>query len=269
MPQQPRYLEIADYLRSQIDTGKIPRGSQLPTEQELSTTHKASRNTIRDAIKRLMSEGLVETRAGQGTFVTDEIIPFVTVLSTDPELGDGSADPESAAYLTEVDSKHKVATVDDPKVELPIPSKAVLNRLRLPTGTQVVSRHQKRYLDGVPWSLQTSYYPMEFITRGATRLLEAHDITGGTVRYLADTLGVKQKGYRDWITVRRPDANEQDFFKIAHDAMIFELFRIAFDEQKVPMRATVTIYPTDRNQFIVNRGEVPDPLYGVEDVAPE
>lgn len=265
MPRQPRYLEIAEDLRSQIESGGISRNSQLPTENDLIEDYKASRNTIREAIRRLAGEGLVESRAGSGTFVTPEIVPFVTVLSTDPELGDDSADPESAAYINEVHSAHKTAKVDEPKVGLPVPPEKILNRLRLPAGTQVVSRRQNRYLEGIPWSTQTSYYPREFVNRGASRLLDAHDIKGGTVRYLGEALGVKQKGYRDWITARRPDSSEQDFFKIAHDAMVFELFRIGFDEQQVPMRATVTVFPTDRNQFIVNRGQVPDPFYGIEE----
>ena len=85
----------------------------------------------------------------------------------------------------------------------------ITRRLRVPSGTQLVSRHEQRYIDDLPWSLQTSFYPMEFITRGATRLLMAEDIAQGAVRYLAETIGLEQIGYRDWITARRPDSNEQ------------------------------------------------------------
>jgi GntR family transcriptional regulator len=103
---------------------------------------------------------------------------------------------------------------------------------------------------------------MEFITRGATRLLMAEDIPEGAVRYLADTIGLKQIGYRDWVTARAPDDTEQKYFKLAHDGTVFEIFRTAFDQNKRPMRVTVTIFPTDRNQFIVNVGDgLPDPQY--------
>jgi GntR family transcriptional regulator len=124
-----------------------------------------------------------------------------------------------------------------------------------------VSRHQRRFIDDIPWSLQTSFYPMEFIDNGATSLLRDEDIVDGTVRYIAVTLGIKQVGYRDWITARSPDANEQAFFGLAHDASVFEVFRTAFDETGTPLRVTVTVFPTDRNQFIVNVGDVPDPSY--------
>ena len=89
--QQPMYHRIADDLGKRIESGELERGSQLPTELELREAYGASRNTIRDAIKRLTSQGLVETRQGQGTYVTRVIDPFVTVLSPDPAIGVGGA----------------------------------------------------------------------------------------------------------------------------------------------------------------------------------
>jgi GntR family transcriptional regulator len=257
------YQQIAEDLRKQIDSGLLGQGSQLPTELELRERYNASRNTIRDAIRRLTGQGLVETRPGQGTFVTMKVDPFVTVLTADPGTGFGGG--EGAAYLSQVSTGHRRPFTTTPKVEVQTPPAVITRRLRVSPATQVVSRHQERYVDDVPWSLQTSFYPMEFITRGATRLLMAEDITEGTVHYLADTIGLKQIGYRDWITAREPDDNEQKFFGIPHDATVFEIFRTAFDQHKTPMRVTVTVFPADRNQFIVNIGDdLPDPQYDEE-----
>ena len=83
MVQQPMYQQIAEKLRARIEAGELAPGAQLPTELELRDQY-SSRNTIRDAIKRLTSQGLVETRPGQGTFVTPRVDPFVTMLSGDP-----------------------------------------------------------------------------------------------------------------------------------------------------------------------------------------
>jgi GntR family transcriptional regulator len=273
------YLQIADDLRQRIEQGaalppegdapadvapdgQLPTalrpGCRLPTELGLSDAYSASRNTIRDAIKRLTSLGLVETRQGQGTFVTRKIDPFVTVLSTDPLAPKGA---EGATYLSDVNSSHRNARVGGLKVEVQAPPVEVSRRLRISPTTQVVSRHEQRYVDDIPWSLQTSFYPVDFATDGATRLLMAKDIAEGTVRYIAEVLGRRQVGYRDWITARSPDVNEQSFFELAHDATVFVLFRTAFDQTGTPLRVTVTVYPTDRNQFIFNVGEVPDPSY--------
>ncbi len=256
---QPMYQQIAEDLRTQIDSGAIARGSQLPTELELRERYDASRNTIRDAIKRLTGMGLVETKPGQGTFVTRKIDPFVTDLTADPKSGVGGG--EGATYLSQVSEDHREPKTTSPKVEAQIPPQEIARRLRLANDAQVISRHQQRFIDGIPWSLQTSFYPMDFLIKGATRLLSAEDIVEGTVRYLASTIGLKQIGYRDWITARSPDGNEQKFFGIGHDSTVFEIFRTAFDQHGTPMRVTVTVFPTDRNQFILNVGDVPDPRY--------
>jgi GntR family transcriptional regulator len=260
---QPMYQQIADDLRMQIDSGALARGSQLPTEIELRDQYGASRNTVRDAIKRLMSQGLIETKPGQGTFVTTKIDPFVAKLTADPKTGPVGGD--SATYLSQVSEAHRVAALTPPKVELLVPPATVARRLRIPLGTQVVSRRRELSIDDIPWSRETSYYLFDFFTRGASKLLMAEDILEGTVQYLGDTLGVRQIGYRDWITARVPTAAEQGFFKIDHDTTMFEIFRTGFDEEKKPMRLTVTVFPADRNQFIVDVGDdLPDPRYDEE-----
>jgi GntR family transcriptional regulator len=267
--QQPMYQQIADDLRSKIESGVLAPGQKLPTETQLRDEYNnASRNTVRDAIKRLTSLGLVESRPGTGTFVTQKINPFVTVLgsghSEDPEAV-RSVDPAAASYLSEVSKVHRTARIGRVQVELkPAPAEIAL-RLRITPGDQVVVRHQDRFIDDIPWSLQTSFYPMEFVTSGkASRLLMAEDIQEGTVSYLKDAMGLRQAGYRDWITARAPDDNEQRFFGISRDSTVFEIFRTGFDQNGVPMRVTVTVCPADRNQFIVTSRTVPDASYEEE-----
>jgi GntR family transcriptional regulator len=258
------YHQIADDLHAKIKSGEIDPGSQLPTELDLREQYEASRNTIRDAIKRLTSLGLVETRPGQGTFVVQTIDPFVTTLTGSAFSGQGT--DSATKYLSAVSEQHRVALSKTPRVEVQVASTEVANRLRIAPDSQVVSRHEERLIDDIPWTLQTSFYPMEFVTlRGATDLLKAEGITSGAVRYLEGILEIKQVGYRDWITARNPDITEQAFFRIPHDATVFEVFRTSFDQNETPIRVTVSVYPADRNQFIVNVGNVPEPKYGDPD----
>jgi GntR family transcriptional regulator len=257
---QPMYHQIAEDLRIKVESGQLPPGAQLPTELELRETYEASRNTIRDAIKRLTALGLVETKPGQGTFVTQKIDPFVTTLTGDPRRSVGEG---GTTYLSEVSKKHRKPRATTPRVEIQVPAEDIALRLRIDPGSQVVSRHEERFIDEIPWSLQTSFYPMHFVTSGkAPRLLMAEEIAEGVVSYLGAAMGIKQVGYRDWITARTPNAYEQTFFRIAHDATVFENFRTGFDQTGTPLRVTVTVFPADRNQFLVDVGEVPDPQYG-------
>jgi GntR family transcriptional regulator len=253
MPQnQPMYRYIADDLRTKIKSGDLEPNAKLPTEGDLSEQYEASRNTVREAIRRLTDEGLLESRPGQGTFVARVIDPFVTVLTADPKTGFGGG--EAAAYLSEVRDKHREPTNSVPRVEVVSASDSIAGLLAIPPGAQVVSRSQDRYIDGIPWSRQTAFYLMDFITKGATRLLMALDIEEGAVRYLSEEIGVRQTGYRDWITGRLATEEEQSFFGIGHNAAVFVDSRVAFDQNNTPMRLTVTIFPVDRNQLVFNVG---------------
>lgn len=255
MPE-PIYRQIAEDLRHQIEAGELRPGEQLLTEIELRDKYNASRNTIRDAIKLLVTRGLIETRPGQGTFVVERIVPFVTTLTGNPETGSG----EGPTYTKEVTARLRRPRATPPEVGIHEAGGPATAELLLPPGTPVVSRHQRRFIDDIPWSLQTSFYPMSLVQKGATRLIQAGDIAEGTVNYLSETLGVKQAGYRDAITVRAPDKIEAGFFKLPDDGRIsiIETRRTAFDEEGTPVRLTVSVYPADRNRFAINVGSVPD-----------
>jgi GntR family transcriptional regulator len=253
----PMYRQIAETLRAQIESGELPAGRQLPTEIELRNQYDASRNTVRDAIKWLTTLGLVETKAGQGTFVVEALDPFVTTLTGNAT---GFGGDERDLYSTEMTAENRKFAVSPVRVEIQAAPDEIAEQLRLQPGSEVVSRHERRFIDGLPWSMQTSFYPAEFADRGAERLRRSQDITEGTVKYLDNTLGLKQVGYRDLITCRSPNAIEADFFRIASDGRIpmYVVSRTAFDGNRQPMRLTITTYPADRNQFIVIVGEVPD-----------
>jgi GntR family transcriptional regulator len=258
----PMYRQIADDLRQKIESGALGHGDQLPTELELRETYTASRNTVRDAVKWLMNLGLVETRPGQGTFVVEKIDPFVTTLfgtvippSSDQGTGLGG---EGVAYAAEVSAKGRKAEDSIPRIEIHQADGVIAHELQLAEGSSVVSRHQQRLIDGTPYSLQTTFYPMQLVEKGAVRLIQAENLREGAVRYLKETLGVKQVGWRDLFTVRAPDATEAAFFRLPEDGRVsvFEILETGFDEHGQPIRLTVSIYPTDRNQFAVNVGEV-------------
>ena len=260
----PMYRQIAEDLRQKILSGMIAPGSQIPTELELREEYDASRNTVRDAIKWLINLGLVATRPGQGTFVVEKIDPFVTTLSGNPKTGFGGG--EGTSYLSEVSDRKRTPTTSRIRVEIQEAEPDIAEKLEKPPGSVVISRHEKRYIDGTPWSMQTSFYPMEFVEDGAVRLTHPDDIREGTVRYLADELGIHQNGYRDWIVVRVPDTDETDFFRLPADGRtsIIQASRTAFDGNGKPMRVTVTVYPADRNQLIFEFGEVPEQETGRE-----
>jgi GntR family transcriptional regulator len=247
----PVYRQIAEDLRQRIEAGELSHGEQLPTELELRVRYEASRNTVRDAVKLLITRGLVETYPGRGTFVAEQIEPFITVI--DLETGFGS---EGGAAEPRGDSRDRRTTTGAPRIEIHHAAGVAGRELGLEEGATVVSRHVQRFIDGTPWSIQVSYYPISLVERGAVNLIRLTDMPFGVVRYLEEVLAIKQVGWRDKITVRAPDLNETAFFKLPGDGRVavFEIFETGFDESGTPFRLTVTTYPADRNQFVMNVG---------------
>jgi GntR family transcriptional regulator len=273
MPE-PMYKRVAEDLRSKIESAQIAPGSQLPTELELmeeygerfgDTSGRAStisRNTVRDAIKLLVTRGLVVTRPGKGTFVVRKIDPFMSTLSGSPEVGRETVRymSEVDSYASEVEESGRKPDVTVPRVEVQPASGRVASHLGLEEGAMVICRYQERSIDETPWSLQTTFYPMEWVTQGgANRLLIAENITDGIVGYVEDTLGVKQVGLHDLITARVANGHEVAFFDLPEDGQVavFEVSRVGFDEHGRPLRLTVTVYPADRNYLAYDEGQVP------------
>jgi DNA-binding GntR family transcriptional regulator len=67
--RRPPYVRIADELRKQITTGKIPRGAALPSYTAISRTHGVAVSTVQKAVGVLRVEGLVASTNGVATYV--------------------------------------------------------------------------------------------------------------------------------------------------------------------------------------------------------
>jgi GntR family transcriptional regulator len=262
---EPMYRMIAQDLLEGIQDGSISPGGQLPTELELRDRYNASRNTVRDAIRWLVNRGHVETRPGQGTFATQRIQPFVTTLSTNPKPD--LAGVEGASWQSEVRERGRVPHASVPRVEVCGAPRFIADRLHVPEGTQILTRRQECFIDHTPWSLQTTAYPMNLVNQGASRLLMAEDIPEGTTAYLCAALGIWQAGHRDRFLIRQPHEDESRFFKLPDDGRVPVVAIVSTGYRQdagglVPFRATFTVFPADRNQFVIDYGAVPRELPG-------
>ena len=65
----PPYLQIVQQVRQALRMGLLDVGDQLPTVREVVSATAINPNTVLKAYRDLEREGLVEARAGHGTFV--------------------------------------------------------------------------------------------------------------------------------------------------------------------------------------------------------
>ena len=73
---------IVENFRTMIETGALRVGDDLPTERDMAEQLGVSRNTFREAIKRLEAYGIVETRQKQGARIVNKSVDaMISILS--------------------------------------------------------------------------------------------------------------------------------------------------------------------------------------------
>ena len=136
----PRYYEIEQALRARIAT--LQPHEPLPSDAQLCEEFGVSRMTARNAVQRLVQEGLVYRVPGRGTFVADESVHRTAthVLSFTDEMRRRGRTPTSRVVATE----RRAATADE--------------RNRLGTD-DVVALRRVRLADDEPVALETAVFP--------------------------------------------------------------------------------------------------------------
>ena len=89
MQKQKLSDQIAEQLEGMIADGTLRPGERLPAERQLSERLGISRPSLREAIQKLASKGLLTTRQGGGSFVTDNLSssfsdPLLALLKDQP-----------------------------------------------------------------------------------------------------------------------------------------------------------------------------------------
>ena len=72
----PQYLVLRDQIALNIELGKLPPGTRLPSERQLQADSGAARGTIREALFQLEAEGLIYRRDRSGWYVSPPAVTY-------------------------------------------------------------------------------------------------------------------------------------------------------------------------------------------------
>src|SRR5450755_2817021 len=82
-----KHQEICQTLKGAIASGQYKAGQRLPSEADLGKTFSASRMTMNRALRELHLGGIIDRRAGSGSYIRHEIAGSYTFGLLIPELG--------------------------------------------------------------------------------------------------------------------------------------------------------------------------------------
>ena len=230
-PTDPVYLRVLADLRAQILGGVLPPGARVPSRNAIMARYGVGETAAKHALHVLAAEGLIEARAGSGSYVRR--IPATRTLEHDrlhfPGSPFGLAGPAAAADAAGREQPGHAAQANGEAVRLtwehhaergPAPA-SVARRLGLEPGDDLVMR--TRYLltaDGAPVQLATSYEPTA-ITAGTPVLLpEQGQFAGQGVIARMGVIGIEVDQVTEEIAVRPSQPAEAAALAIAPGAAV-------------------------------------------------
>ncbi|HHY31396.1 MAG TPA: GntR family transcriptional regulator [Firmicutes bacterium] len=228
----PLYHQLKESLRERIEAGEWSPGSQIPTEKELAAEYGVSQITVRQALARLVTEGLVERCQGRGTFVSQP-----SLVQDILDLGGFSAGFASAGVG--IETRLLGAGI--------VPaSEGVAKHLKLNQGSPVIEVRRLRLTgNGVPISLQTSYMPSDLCRPVLERDLARESL----FTLLTDVCGLELARAEEVLSAVAVDEYEAKILLVAPGSPAFLVRRTTFDKNGTPVEFVKSVLRGDRCKF--------------------
>lgn len=237
MPEQPPYLAVADRLRQCIASGEWAAGDRLPSRARLSEEYGVGDNVVRRAQELLIAQGLLEGRAGSGTFVAEPRERLRMVRSWVREQRGGSPFRADMAGLGRNGSwEHHT------EAKTPAPP-AIAARLGIAEGDLCVRTAYEFLADGKPVMLSTSWEPYD-LTGGTTVVLpEAGPLAGrGVVERMA-AIGVTVSRAVEEPEPRQATNDEAHLLGVPKGAQVTHIQRTYFNDDGRPVETADVVVP--------------------------
>ncbi|MFI6050801.1 GntR family transcriptional regulator [Streptomyces violascens] len=184
MPREAPYLEVADALRARITAGEWAVGDRLPSRARLAEEYGVGRNVTQRAMDRLIVEGLLEGRAGSGTYVRKPRERMRMVRSRHRERRG------SSPFRADMKERGKAGTWEaHSQARTPAPAH-IAERLALQPGDLCVVTRYEFLADGQPVQLSESWEPMSLTGETPVVLPEMGPLAGAGVVERMRSIGI-------------------------------------------------------------------------------
>ena len=238
----PIYYQIKQTIKGWIVNKEFGPGNKIPSENELADRFNVSRLTVRQAISQLTQEGFLNSRRGEGTFVTsnEDLINSFSLETT------GFMDELFSTQLSKVTTKW--ATLS--KMVAPKPVK---EKLQLEMGDEeVVQIKRVRLLRGRPFTYTINYLPVEI----GARVNEKDLYRRRLLEILERDLKVEFAEAVQTIEASFADQEVAEKLEVASGSPILFVEKIMYSKQHKPIELFQSSYRGDLFKFIVRFNKV-------------
>ncbi|MFF1338110.1 GntR family transcriptional regulator [Streptomyces sp. NPDC058290] len=237
MPEQPPYLRIADVLRQRIAEHEWTAGDRLPSRAQIAEECGVGENVVRRAQELLISQGVLEGRAGSGTYVAEPRQRVRVVRSSAREQPGGSP------FRADMQALGKQGNWES-RTEAKVPAPAeIATRLGIAEGDLCVRTVYEFLADGRPVQLSTSWEPYELTGGTLVVLPEGGPHAGvGVVNRMAE-IGVTVSHAVEQPEPRNATAEEASFLGIQKASVVTHIRRTYYSDQGQPVETADIVIP--------------------------
>ena len=233
---EPKYLQIANYIRDQITNGTLRPGGEVPSERQIAAEWSVARPTAARALEALRNQGLVESRQGSGTYVRDQ-----------PTARRARERYVRAHQLGRIYAPGEYAVIM--AAELVTPPDYVAEALRLGQDERAIRRHRVTHSETGPVESSTSWLAGD-LAEVAPLLLVRDRIKLGTVAYVENATGRVAEYASDRVAARLATPDEAADLTLSEGAQAVLTYRhTVYDAQDQPLEFAEAVYPPDRWTF--------------------
>lgn len=234
----PKYLQISAWLKELIQTGRYNEGEKLPSEVELSKICGVNRNTLRQAISELVSEGILRKEKGTGTFVSSS-----TPVTLKHKLKHISSFAEE---LSEIGLTVKTIILNKGIEEAP---EQVAKALILGSNTKVITIRRLRTGDNIPFIYEETYLPSNLFKD----ILDM-DLTGSMYKILAERFNIVLARSDQIVRAVNLKGKIATYFHLPENAAALFIKSVTFDENNLPIEVLYSYHRGDKCLFEVEAG---------------
>lgn len=230
----PYYIQLMDILKEMVQSGVWEPGDQIPGEQDFCKHYGVSRTVVRQALRELELEGVIDRRRGKGTFIAL------------PKISEGLVQKLTGFYQDMVERGLKPGTKVLHQDVIPSNEK-VARFLNIKPGEQVVDILRLRSINEEPIQLVTTYIPYELCPA-----LASVDLTNRSLyEFLEKECGIFiARGIR-YIEAVLPNETEIALLGIERVTPLLMLDSISFSENGQPIEYYHALHRGDRSRFEV------------------
>jgi GntR family transcriptional regulator len=229
----PKYHRIYLILREQLQEGRFADG--VPAEMRLMTQFGVARVTVRKALERLQSEGLISRAPGRGT----KAVP----LAADADAGESSRAQLSGLLENIVSMGLRTSAKVVSCAVLPA-SADVARHLNLVKGSLVQKALRVRSSRAGPLSHITTHVPAE-LARGFGR----RELARQPILLLLEANGVRIGRAQQSLSARLADASVAALLDVAVGSALLAVDRLIFDTDDRPVQWLQGLYRPDRYHY--------------------